>query len=339
MTDIFIKSFNRAFYLDRCIFSIYKHVSGDFRIKVLDDGTPKKYLDKIREKYPEVEIYLSPSYDRKGQAIAENLQSGKPINGIEIPTRFWFDHIKNGSEYVIVTEDDVWFTRSININDLENQAKQFDIHLLKLGWLGNESERKDLNLHTISDDLESAQPKDLLLMNKPLMTAFFHNHYKFFTVLYKLKIVDNLTALKYWALNSILMGFYKKKYWMEIWKEMDGKVDEKKQLINASVFYKKHKKNASFISRLKTEAMKTTFQSSATNSYHEYGFDFDVDLFNHLINEAWLRGDFNAMENYPNDFSLDYFAHFVSDKINTAEFEKWVARFKSQYRQMGCNVE
>ena len=169
--------------------------------------------------------------------------------------------------------------------------------------------------------------------------AVFYIQYKFFTVLYKLKIVDNLTALKYWALNSILMGFYKKKYWMEIWKEMDGKVDEKKQLINASVFYKKHKKNASFISRLKTEAMKTTFQSSATNSYHEYGFDFDVDLFNHLINEAWLRGDFNAMENYPNDFSLDYFAHFVSDKINTAEFEKWVARFKSQYRQMGCNVE
>ena len=56
MTDIFIKSFNRAFDLDRCISSIYQNVSGDFRIKVLDDGTPKKYLDKIRKKYPDIPI-------------------------------------------------------------------------------------------------------------------------------------------------------------------------------------------------------------------------------------------------------------------------------------------
>ena len=338
MTDIFIKSFNRAFYLDRCISSIYQNVSGDFRIKVLDDGTPKKYLDKIRKKYPETEIHLSPSYDQKGKAIEENLQSGKPVNGFEIPTTFWFDNIKKGSEYVIVTEDDVWFTSPIDIDDLQSQAKKFDIHLLKLGWLGNENERKDLTLKSISDDLESAQPKDLLLMNKTLMNAFFHNHYKFFTILYKLKIVDNLTTLKYWSLNSILMGFYKKEYWLEIWKEMDGKVDEKKQLINASVFYKKHKQNASFVSRLKTEAMKTTFQSSATNSYHEYGFDFDVNLFNHIINEAWLQGEFDPMENFPKDFSLAYFKTFVSDQINIPEFEKWVDKFQLQYEQMGCNV-
>lgn len=339
MTDIFIKSFNRAFYLDRCLKSIYQNVSGDFRIQILDDGTPKKYLDKIREKYPEVQIHLSESYDKKGKAIEENLKSGKAINGFEIPTKFWLDNVKKGSEYVIVTEDDVWFTRLIDINDLKNQAQKFDIHLLKLGWLGNESERKNLNLNSISEDLESAQPKDLLLMNKTLMTAFFHNQYKFFTILYKLKIVDNLTPLKYWSLNSILMGFYKKNYWLEIWKEMDGKVDEKKQLINASVFYKKNKKNPSFISRIKTESMKTTFQSSATNSYHEYGFDFDVNLFNHIINEAWLHGDFDPMENFPKDYSMDYFKAFVSEQINVLEFEKWVDKFRNQYSDMGCNVE
>lgn len=337
--DIIIKSFNRPFYLDRCITSIYHSVSGDFKIKVLDDGTPKKYLDKIREKYPEVEILLSDSYKNKIKAIEENIISGKPINGFEIPTKFWYESVKNSSEYVIVTEDDVWFTEPLNLDELTNDAKKFDIHLLKLGWLGNENERKDLNLNSISENLESAQPKDLLLMNKNLMTAFFHNQYKFFTILYKLKFVDNLTHLKYWSLNSILMGFYKKEYWLEIWKNMNGKVDEKKQLINASVFFKKHQKNANFISRLKTEAMKTTFQSSATNSYHEYGFDFDVNQFNYLINEAWLKGDFDAMQNFPKDFSLDYFKNFVSEKINIPEFEKWVDKFRTQYENMGCNTE
>lgn len=339
MTDIFIKSFNRAFYLDRCIASINKYVSGDFRVKVLDDGTPEQYLDKIRKKYPNVEILLSDNYERKINAIKENLVTGKSVNGFEIPTRFWYDNVKNASEYVVVTEDDVWFTNAININELSNQAKTLDINLIKLGWLGNESERNDLIIDSISDNLESAQPKPLPYFPKKLMEAFFYNQYKFFTILYKLGQVDNLTQRKYWALNSILMGFFNKEYWLKIWEGMNGKVDEKRQLINASLFYKKNKNNPNFISRLKLEAMKTTFQSSATNSYHEYGFDFDVNRFNHLINEAWLKDEFDAMENFPKDFSLEYFKRFISDTINFSEFEKWANRFRKQYENMGCKTE
>lgn len=339
MTDIFIKSFNRPFYLDRCISSINKYVSGDFRIKVLDDGTPEQYLDKIRKKHPNVEILLSDNYERKIKAIKENLLTGKSVNGFEIPTRFWYDNVKNASEYVVVTEDDVWFTNAININELSNQAKTLDINLIKLGWLGNESERNDLIIDSISDNLESAQPKPLPYFPKKLMEAFFYNQYKFFTILYKLGQVDNLTQRKYWALNSILMGFFNKEYWLKIWEGMNGKVDEKRQLINAAVFYKKNKNNPNFISKLKLEAMKTTFQSSATNSYHEYGFDFDVNRFNHLINEAWLKDEFDAMENFPKDFSLEYFKRFISEKINFTEFQKWADQFRKQYENMGCKTE
>lgn len=85
--------------------------------------------------------------------------------------------------------------------------------------------------------------------------------------------------------------------------------------------------------------MKTTFQSSATNSYHSYGFDFDVNLFNHLINEAWLAGDFDALENFPKDFSTEYFETFIKEKINIQEFKKWTECFKNQYRNLGCEIE
>lgn len=337
--DIFIKSFNRPFYLDRCISSINKYVSGDFSIKVLDDGTPEQYLDKIRKKHPNVEILLSDNYERKIKAIKENLLTGKSVNGFEIPTRFWYDNVKKASNYVIVTEDDVWFTQPINVDQLSQEAKNLNINLIKLGWLGNQSNRKDLIIESISENLESAQPKDLPYFPKKLMEAFFYNQYKFFTILYKLGQVDNLTQRKYWALNSILMGFYKKEYWLEIWKDMDGKVDEKRQLINASLFYKKNKNNPNFISKLKLEVMKTTFQSSATNSYHEYGFDFDVNQFNHLINEAWFKDEFDSMENFPKDFSLDYFRIFVGEKINFSDFEKWTNQFKLQYKNLGSNVD
>ncbi len=339
MVDIFIKSFNRPFYLDRCISSIEKFVTGDCRIKILDDGTPKKYLDKIKNLHPNVEILLSDNYPKKIKAIEENLTSGKPINGFEIPTKFWYDSIKKASDYVIVTEDDVWFTQPVNVDELSKEAKSLNINLIKLGWLGNEKDKNNLIIKSITKNLESAKPEKLILLPEKLMHAFFYNHYKFYTILYKLGQVDNYTQRKYWAINSILMGFFSKKYWLKIWEGMDGKVDEKRQLINASLFYKKHKNNPNFISKLKQEAMKTTFQSSATNSYHEYGFDFDVNRFNHLINEAWLKNEFDAMENFPRDFSSHYFKRFVEKAINYAEFEKWANQFRKQYANMGCQTD
>jgi len=339
MTDIFIKSFNRPYYLDRCISSIYSNVSGAYNITVLDDGTPEKYLNKIREKYPETVIVTSENYREKTLAIEENLNSGKEINGFEIPTKLWIEAAKKASPYFIMTEDDVWFTQKIDLDLLINDCKKYDIQLLKLGWLGNKSDDKNIDIQEVSSEINTAIPKDLFLSGEKIMEAFFYNRFKFFTILYKLGKVDNETRRKYWALNSILMGLYKKEYWLEIWKNMHGKVDEKRQLINASVFYKNHRSNKNFVSRLKNEAMKTTFQSSATNSYHQYGNLFDVNLFNHQINEAWLKGDFDAMQNFPKDFSEDYFEKFLDEKTDKTEWKNWVKNFKKHYREIGCDVE
>ena len=239
MTDIFIKSFNRPFYLDRCIASLHQYISGDFKIIVLDDGTPEKYLDKIHKKYPDTEIRLSENYEKKIKAIDDNLTSKKEINGHKIPTKFWYDNVEKASEYVIVTEDDVWVTEPINVDKLQSQAQKLKVNLIKLGWLGNQKEAENLNINPISENINSALPKNLMLFPKPLMKAFFYNQFKFFTILYKLGRVNHTTQRKYWALNSILMGFFRKNYWLEIWKNMDGKVDEKRQLMNASLFYKK----------------------------------------------------------------------------------------------------
>lgn len=337
--DILIKSFNRPFYLDRCLTSIFRNVSGTFCISVLDDGTPEKYLNKIKEKYPEIIILKSEHYDQKSKSIAENLKSGAEIDGFQIPVSLWIDAAKNSTPYFIITEDDVWFTEKINLDDLQNEAAKFKINLLKLGWLGNKKDGDFTTNTSISNLLESTKPKKLWLSSQKIMDAFFFNHYHLYSFLYRLKIVDNSTRQQYWSLNSILMGLYKKEYWLEIWKNMEGKVDEKKQLANAAVFYRKHIKNSNFISRLKNEAMKTTFQSSATNSYHQYGYDFDVNLFNHLINEAWYKDDFDAMENFPKDFSLTYFESFVKDRISVKELRKWVAHFKNQYQNLGADVD
>lgn len=336
--DILIKSFNRPFYLDRCISSIWRFVSGDFTIKVLDDGTPEKYLNKIQGKFPDIIIIKSDNYQKKSDAIAENLRSRAELDGFQIPISLWIEAAKNTEDYFIMTEDDVWFTEHINVDKVVSEMKKSKIELLKLGWLGNFKDDKNLKISEISNQINRTVPKNLFLQGRRTMEAFFFNKFKFFTILYKLGKVDNETRNKYWALNSILMGLYKKEYWLEIWKDMDGKVDEKRQLINATVYYKKNKENKNFIARLNTEAMKTTFQSSATNSYHKYGYNFDVNQFNHIINEAWFNGKFNSLENFPNDFNLIYFEGFIKDKIDLGEFRKWVTHFKNQYKNLGADV-
>ncbi len=340
--DILIKSFNRIFYLDRCISSIYQFVEGDFAIKVLDDGTPHLYLQKLQEKYPGISILKSEAYPEKEAGVLENIQNGKEIDSLEIPTRLWISAVQNASPYFIITEDDVWFTKKIHVNELERTMKEHSIFLLKLGWLGNNSLIDGLRQEPIGTEIKAVVPK---LFTAPyfIMDLFFFNKFKFFTLLFKLGWVDNYTKPKNWVLNSILMGMYKKEYWLEIWKNAKGKVDEKSQLLNASVYYRKNKRNENFIAELNDEAMKTTFISSATNSYHDYGDNFDVNQFNHIFNEKWYSDEFDILENFPKDFSEKYISSILdevkNDKATSSEWKKWADKFRIQYREQGCEVD
>ena len=49
------------------------------------------------------------------------------------------------------------------------------------------------------------------------------------------------------------MGFWQKEYWLHIWKNARGKVDEKQQLRNASNYYRKHQDNPNFIAKLEKD--------------------------------------------------------------------------------------
>lgn len=337
MTSILIKSFNRAFYLDRCLKSIFSFVQGEFLIKVLDDGTPEKYLQKIREKYPEVEILKSENYHQKSKLVEQKSE----INGFEIPTGLWISAAKAADNYVLVIEDDVWFTEEIDLNQIVSEMENYKVDLVKLGWLGNYKDDKYIKIHPLTENLDATIPKNLFTSNQFVMDLFMYNKFKFFTILYKFGLVDNETKRKYWILNSILMGLYRKDYWLYIWKDADGKVDEKQQLRNAAVWY--HQNKNSIFARTHQEYLKTTFKSSATGSYHEYGCHLDVNRMNFILNEAWFNDEFDPMENYPKDFSDEYIQSFL-EKANHpdaqySEWKKWADKFKEQYRSLGAAVD
>lgn len=340
MTTIIIKSFNRPYYLHRCLESLYRNVKGNYEVKIVDDGTPELYLTKIVENFPLVKINKSNQFAEKNKAIKNNIVNGEKIDGFTIPTDLWYKTVKESRNYVLVIEDDVWFVDQIDVDNITNQMETYNVALTKLGWLGNYKDDQFCDVNPITESLISVLPRNLFTANKLVMDLFMYNKFKFFTILYKLGIVNNLTKRKYWAINSILMGLYQKEYWLAIWEDAHGKVDEKQQLRNAAAWYHKNK-NAVF-ARTPTEVLKTTFKSSATSSYHEYGNGFDVNRMNYILNEAWLKGEFDVMENYPKDFSDEYIQRFLEkENHKNAQFNDWMSwadKFREQYRSNGADV-
>ena len=125
--DILIKSFNRVYYLNRCLFSISKYLKNfSGKIYVLDDGTPNVYLEKIQSKYPEIIILKSNNYQEKAKLLEAHNNQLPPI----IPSKLWHDSALNISEYFIVLEDDVWFTETINVSELQQICEKEHIALV-----------------------------------------------------------------------------------------------------------------------------------------------------------------------------------------------------------------
>jgi hypothetical protein len=110
-------------------------------------------------------------------------------------------------------------TRRISsaISEISTNSSSFllpsqpSLSILKLGWLGNKKDDEFVEISEIAEEILRVEPKNLLLFPEFFNDLFFYNKFKFFTILYKLGIVDNTTKRKYWALNSILMGFWEKR--------------------------------------------------------------------------------------------------------------------------------
>ena len=340
MTDIFIKSFNRPYYLDRCLQSIRRFVSGDYRVVVLDDGTPEKYLEKIKSQFPEIEIRTSEQYDFKIKSIQENLENGKQIDGFKIPIPLWKEAVKNGSEYMIMTEDDVWFTAEIDVDKLTNYMKEFEMVLIKLGWISRKKIKSEFV--QLNEELIAVEPKIFTAPRWFMKDFFFRNKWKMYSLLYKLGIVDNHTKTEYWSMNALLMGMFRKEYWLVVWDTLELKVDEKEQLVNATDWYRKNKQKNRF-GKLNYEMMKTTFVSSATNSYHKYGDELDINQFNFIMNEAWFNGELDAMNNFPKDISDEVYLKILTEKnapkAQPEAWKNWAEMFKEQYRKQEVEVD
>lgn len=333
--DILIKSFNRPYYLDRCLFSIQKHAKKSFdRIVVLDDGTPQEYLDKIQEKYPQVEIAKSNLYDKKSSNLTED------YNG-EIPIDFWVESAKKSSEYFLLLEDDFWFTEDLDLKKIEEDISKDNLVFLKLFWLGNPK----LTSQNIIENrvfYNIIKPK-LFTWNPFLYKKIFKTYgFRFNYVMKLLGLHTKERNLAYYHIYSVAGSVFKKDYFVSLWKNDNGKVDEGLQIKNALEYLNSNTKSK--IAHSKKEYFQTGFSTAATLTYKNYeGIALDVFEVNKNLNEAWMNNEFDVVSSLPNDISSIEIKRILNNEDETGElffqWKNWHFQFKKQYQQLGCQTE
>ena len=336
--DVLIKSFNRPYYLDRCIYSIKKYCLAErISIKILDDGTPKKYLDRIKEKYPDVSIVYSSSYKEKA-LFCEHKTS---VVDWKIPADFWKSEAAKASDYFMLLEDDNWFMKPLQINSIEQTLKSENTILLKLLWLGNSK--------LISDQFYKKDPEvhiykpDLIIRNPQIYNLFFRRFKrKVFKSLFKFIGIDRFSLqLHYYTIYSVAGAIYNRDYFCALWDQNQQEVDESNQIFNALQYLKKNRSNHKFtFANSSQEVMKTGFISSSTNSFKKHTQSkIDMFSFNNILNEAWYEGAFNTTEDLSKDISsYKIKCILASSDISFEAWQQWSNDFKDHYASFGCQI-
>lgn len=335
--NVFIKSFNRPYYLERCIQSVLQNVVDDkLSIIVLDDGTNPKYLGKIRDKYPNVIIKLSPFYNEKASKIEKFISDGITIKEMEIPTQFWLSNIMECEDkYFLLLEDDFWLTETIDVKSTLELLQKNDICMLKLFYFGN-SKIISGTIKELSIDINEIQPK-LPIKNQFLFEKIIiENSFRVGSLLSKMNILND-SIVKYYTIYHVAGAIFSKEYYSHLWKDFIGVVDENKQLIKAVNFFNLKKARYAVF---KNDVVNTSFSSSATNMFSD--IKFDPFVYNHILNEAWFNDELNAMSGYPKDINSGDIADILENKkeglASVSEWNKWVSRFQNQYQEIGFEI-
>lgn len=344
--DIFIKSFNRPYCLERCISSIYRYIIGQFSITVLDDGTQPEHINKIKNIFPDIKVVNSQSYYFKVEAIKKHVNKIQKYNLSTIPSDFWYQQIEKGTKIFLLLEDDNWLIDYIDLNEIEITIKKNNLSTLGIYWKGNEKfikgRKKELtsNIEEIIPSLPKLSRIILFDRYRAKLILQYLDKTKLSSPLYRLGILTNEydRLWPFYTIYLITASFFEKNYWLYLWKDSPKKVDEMFQLKRATEWFEKYK---SRYGKTKKENARMSYISSATNDFID--IDFDVICFNHYMNKAWLSGEFDAMDNFP----LDYNPMKIKEILETASDErcsydnwiKWVERFKTQYKSIGIKVD
>lgn len=291
--NVYIKSFNRPFYLDRCIFSIKFNIKGYSRIIVLDDGTQSQYLQKLKRLHPEVEFRSSGATDRKVELLRAEDFSAIKAEFVE-PSDFWIEEIhKEPDNYFLLMEDDAWVSRRLDVNMVRDSLEKNEGVIYKCWWPDN-SERP----HNVQRSLRAGNGQTI-------------DYYDF-----KAEKFSHLYAI--WI---VAFAIFRRDYWLNNFSGISRMADESTQLCNVQDFIGRHPEVHFAKSATRCVYQGWAVPGRSTPEYYDKGLR--QHLYMDALNDAWLAGRLNIAESFPFDFSDAYLVSMFRERLGTESIAIW----------------
>jgi hypothetical protein len=292
MTNVYIKSFARPFYLDRCIRSIRFNLQGYDRIVVLDDGTERAHLDRIRALHPDVEIRSSGADDGKMALLREEKFSEIAERYPSAP-RFWVAEIdKDPHDYTLVLEDDAWLSRHVDLTTLVPHLAEKNTAICKLWWSNPAHHVTERSAAPLGPGIE-----------------FF--------------AMDNDLAEAARTIWIVAFALFRRDYWLSAVSQAKRLGDERSQFAAALSFAAAHPG----LSFAKTErrCVHQGWAVPARSTPEYYGKKLIQHRFMDALNAAWMDGDLSPLHGYPQDFPTDMITSILSRGLADDDVRAWQA--------------
>ncbi len=333
--DVLVKSFFRPYYLARCLHSLEQFMKGSYRVHVLDDGTPERYLEKIRAMFPDVSITRSGRHAHKSAAIERHVTRGEAFGAHALPVDMWTRAVQACSTHFLMLEEDSWLVGEMEADALLRYADDQRVACLKLGWnnnprVGGRTENKAGSLFQ-------------LITERPMVT-----HPTVARMMLTNRWVRAATArlggplerarLSFYPLYSVSSAIFDRLYWLYVWHNAPDHVNENAQLLRALAWLRAHPESQ--YARLSQERVHTSFITTSYGRLRLY--PFDMLRLNHWLNEAWLAGRLDARAGLPGDFDVAALKEIVAaagdPRCRVEDWEAWMAHFRALHRAVGSEV-
>ncbi len=246
---------------------------------------------------------------------------------------------KKSFSFLFVLEDDIWITSELYLSEMEVQMEQNHLVLIKLFW-GNNAEIFKGKITSLTQSLDNIAPR-ISLLPLAVLRLLFYNRFKLSSILHRLGIIGEgiKFQMPFYDLYGVAACIFNKKYWLHLWENDSGGIDEPAQLLKAVGWFRT---NNSKYAKSSSQKADTSFISSVSNRPYK-NISFDMFCFNHYLNEAWLNDQLDAMSGFPGDFineSIKTILDQAADPRCTYElWVQWTHCFKEQYRNIGAVIE
>lgn len=289
--DVLVKSFNRAYCLDRCLFSLGRHARRIRSIRVLDAGTPEKYLGEIERRHPRVEIVRSEDHAELSARV-EVYRAGDPPVAWEPPWAFWRSGAETASPRFLLLEDGQWLAGDVDLGVLGQLMKARGCVLVRLRDGRPES--------------GSGTPfaPGLCRMRPWYLKSRFHT-LVFRALLSRWLDPERRRAAQAAAL-SIHSGVFDRAFWLEA---AAGPGDTPE--IRAARWAFRHP--GALFAHAAIPLMAETRCSPGGIRPRQCPGGPDMLLFDKLLNESWFADRFDACAGLPDDFSRDRIAAILDE--------------------------